>query len=84
MLVPIETPFTKNSTLATVPSISVAEALIVTTAGAKKWAPVTGEVILTVGAWLGATNKVSLTDVLVIPSFPVAIAVKICVPVTPV
>src|SRR5437762_1538317 len=52
--VPIKLLSPKKSTLVTVPSGSVAVALIEIVAGAVKVAPLAGEVTLTTGGWLMA------------------------------
>jgi hypothetical protein len=71
----------KNSTLLTDPSESLAEALIVTEAGAVKLAPFEGEVMLTVGALLLLfTVTVTVDDVVLALLLSVACAVMLYVP----
>ena len=68
----------KNSTLDTVPSLSLALALIVIFAGAVKVAPFAGLDMLTVGAPFGASTVIATTlEVVLSPSSSVALAVRL-------
>jgi len=72
----------KKSTLVTVPSLSLADAVIVIFAGAVKLAPLAGLVMLTVGGELGGPLTVIVTaaDVVAAPALSVALAVSVYVP----
>ena len=74
---PISVVPAKKSTLATVPSVSLADADTVIDAGAVKVAPLAGAVNEAVGAWFGAvTVMVRAADVVVAPALSVATAVS--------
>ncbi len=68
----------KKSTLAIVPSLSLAAAVIVSDAGAVNDCPAIGLVIDTVGSWFGVVETVILApaDVRVAPSSSRATAVS--------
>ncbi len=72
--------FTKNSTLATVPSASAAVAAKATGTPATTCAPVAGAVIATVGATFAATVIVTVAEVALAPRLSVARAASTCVP----
>ena len=69
----------KNSTFVTVPSLSVAFALMVIEAGARKVAPFAGEVMETVGGVVSGGPTVTFTTALLVkaPWLSVARAVKV-------
>jgi hypothetical protein len=62
---PTELPSTKNSTLATVPSVSLATALIVTLAGDTRESPLAGLVMETEGGTFAAAFTVTLPTIIV-------------------
>src|SRR5258705_2451696 len=78
---PISVVPAKKSTLAIVPSASLADADTVIDAGAVKLAPLAGAVNETVGAWfVPLTVMVRAADVVVAPASSVATAVSEYVP----